>query len=227
MYRLDAKRTFVIETSANTGPLQLQQLHGLSGFFHPPSPIFYSWLFFFARSTAACWRRVCFWDAEMSEQRTAELMLRTHTITRIDSFSSTMNGHAWYAWEWLYHVLGTGIGAWGLNGVVFFSALLGVGATFVIVFTICAAPGSQTFPWRPSCWCSPLVLAVFICWRGPHLLSWLFFAVVWFQIVDSSASEPSSERRRLYWFSLFMLVWVNVHGGILSWIRASYNVSGR
>jgi hypothetical protein len=55
--------------------------------------------------------------------RTGQLILSTHTIPRVDPFSSTMAGHPWFAWEWLYDVL---VG-WldtvaGLNGVVFFTA---------------------------------------------------------------------------------------------------------
>ena len=52
--------------------------------------------------------------------RDGELMLQTHSITRVDPFSATMSGQPWYAWEWLYDVLIAAIHhVLGLNGVVF------------------------------------------------------------------------------------------------------------
>src|SRR5215813_10464005 len=41
--------------------------------------------------------------------RNGENILRAHSITRTDPFSSTMAGQPWYAWEWLYDVLIAGI----------------------------------------------------------------------------------------------------------------------
>src|SRR5918911_1246087 len=37
--------------------------------------------------------------------RNGELILQTHSITRVDPFSYTMGGQPWYAWEWLYDIL--------------------------------------------------------------------------------------------------------------------------
>ena len=64
--------------------------------------------------------------------RNGQQMLLTHAITRTDSFSSTMNGKTWYAWEWLYDIVFAVIHhALGLNGVVFYSAAI-IAATFVL-----------------------------------------------------------------------------------------------
>ena len=64
--------------------------------------------------------------------RNGEQMLRTHAITRTDSFSVTMGGQTWYAWEWLYDVVIAGIHHWlGLNGVVFFTAVI-IALTFAL-----------------------------------------------------------------------------------------------
>jgi len=64
--------------------------------------------------------------------RNGEQMLRTHTITRTDSFSVTMGGQPWYAWEWLYDLKIAGIHHWlGLNGVVFFTAVI-IALTFAL-----------------------------------------------------------------------------------------------
>jgi hypothetical protein len=57
--------------------------------------------------------------------RTGEQILATHSLPRTDSFSSTMQGQPWFAWEWLYDiVLGILHRACGLNGVVWLCALL-------------------------------------------------------------------------------------------------------
>ena len=43
-----------------------------------------------------------------------------------------MSGQPWYAWEWLYDVEIAGIHHWwGLNGVVFFTAVI-IAATFAL-----------------------------------------------------------------------------------------------
>src|ERR1700692_3334121 len=63
-------------------------------------------------------------DAEIGWHiRTGQLILATHSIPRVDPFSSSMSGQPWFAWEWLYDVL---VG-WlertaGLNGVVLITA---------------------------------------------------------------------------------------------------------
>ena len=64
--------------------------------------------------------------------RNGELILQSHSVTRADPFSATMNGQVWYAWEWLYDVVIAGLHHWGgLNGVVLFTALV-VAATFAL-----------------------------------------------------------------------------------------------
>jgi hypothetical protein len=46
--------------------------------------------------------------------RTGQLILASHAIPRVDPFSATMSGQAWFAWEWLYDVL---VGARDCGGV--------------------------------------------------------------------------------------------------------------
>jgi hypothetical protein len=155
------------------------------------------------------------WDASIGWHiRNGQLMWQTHSITRTDPFSSTMNGQAWYAWEWLYDAIIAVIHSiMGLNGVVFFSALV-IAATFVIVLRLALRRGAS-LPVAPGL----LLLSIGACsihlLARPHLLSWLF-AVVWFQIIDSCASGSAPEKlRRFYWLPPLMLFWVNVHGGFV------------
>jgi len=66
--------------------------------------------------------------------RTGEQILATHSVPRVDSFSSTMQGQPWLAWEWLYDtLLGVVYGSMGLNGVVWLAALL-MSTSFAVLF---------------------------------------------------------------------------------------------
>jgi hypothetical protein len=144
--------------------------------------------------------------------RNGELMLRTHAVTRVDVFSYTMTGRPWVAWEWLYDLIVGAIHEWlGLNGVVFFTALV-IALTFALTFRILLARGSLL----------QISLVLLLLAMGasmihflarPHVLSWLV-TVSWFHLLDSA--EVSPERRRWLLFSpVLMLLWVNMHGGFL------------
>jgi hypothetical protein len=150
--------------------------------------------------------------------RNGELMLQTHSVTRVDPFSATMSGQPWYAWEWLYDVLIAAIHhVLGLNGVVFFSAAI-MAAAFVLVFRFAMRRGGSL----------PVSLFLLVLSLGasavhflarPHVLSWLF-TVIWFEVLDSAAYaaefgvEPNKVRR-IFLLPILMLLWLNVHGGFL------------
>jgi hypothetical protein len=146
--------------------------------------------------------------------RNGQLILQTHSITRVDPFSATMSGQAWYAWEWLYDVLIAAIHhALGLNGVVFYTAAI-MAATFVLVFHFAMRRGGSL----------PITLFMLVLSLGasavhflarPHVVSWLF-TVIWFDLLDSAsfAAEPG-KTRRVFFLPLLMLLWVNLHGGFL------------
>ena len=119
--------------------------------------------------------------------RNGQLMLQTHSITRVDPFSATMSGQPWYAWEWLYDVLIAAIHhVFGLNGVVFYTAAV-MAVTFVLVFHLAMRRGGSL----------PITFFLLVLSLGasavhflarPHVLSWLF-TVIWFELLDSAASE--------------------------------------
>jgi hypothetical protein len=146
--------------------------------------------------------------------RNGQLMLQTHSITRVDPFSATMSGQPWYAWEWLYDVLIAAIHhGLGLNGVVFYTAAI-MAATFVLAFHRAMRRGGSL----------PIVLFLLVLSLGasavhflarPHVLSWLL-TVIWFELLDSAAyaAEPHKDRRLLF-LPVLMLLWVNLHGGFL------------
>src|SRR2546430_7543155 len=116
--------------------------------------------------------------------RNGQQILHTHSITRTDSFSYTMQGQPWYAWEWLYDVLIAGIYQWlGLNGVVFLTGVV-IAATFAIVLRLPLRLGANL----------PVSVILVMLAAGastihffalPHLLSWLL-AGIWVQLLGGS-----------------------------------------
>jgi hypothetical protein len=146
--------------------------------------------------------------------RNGEQMLRTHAITRTDSFSVTMGGHTWYAWEWLYDFAIAGIHhGLGLNGVVFFTAAI-IALTFALTLRLSLRRGAD-LPVAALLLALSMGASMIHLFARPHVLTWLF-AVIWFQILDSSerADGPES-RRRLWYLPALMMLWVNLHGGFV------------
>jgi hypothetical protein len=169
--------------------------------------------------------------------RAGQMIMRTRTIPRVDSFSSTMSGQPWFAWEWLYDLaVGQLECVAGLNGVVWLTALT-IASVFSWTFRLLLRRRV----------CLPLALALVLLaasasmihfFARPHVISWLF-TLVWFWILDAGELATISEgggvnkpgRNRLLWLlPLLMVVWVNVHGGFLVgfallgiyWLSAAY-----
>jgi len=152
--------------------------------------------------------------------RTGQLILATHSIPHVDPFSSSMAGHPWFAWEWLYDVVvGWLDQAAGLNAVVVFTAIV-IAATFSWIFLLLIR--------RKTNLIVALLLLLFAAsasmihfFARPHVVTWLF-AVLWLCILDrleqsqgTSNSGAWRNRRLLFLLPLSMLIWVNVHGGFL------------
>jgi hypothetical protein len=150
--------------------------------------------------------------------RTGQQILATHSIPRVDSFSSTMTGRPWFAWEWLFDlVVGQLEAAMGLNGVVWFTAVV-IATVFAWMFGLLMARGANLL--------AALVLVLLAVSASmihflarPHVLSWLF-TLAWFWILDSSERArfdgwDGQTKQWLWALPLLMLVWVNLHGGFL------------
>ncbi len=149
--------------------------------------------------------------------RTGERILATHSLPRTDSFSSTMQGQPWFAWEWLYDILlGILHQACGLNGVVWLCALL-VAAIFALLLL------SQLLH-RGAGLLLAIVLmllaeaaAAIHLYARPHIVSWLF-SLLWFVALEDWEQWERCERGSLppwipWFFPASMLLWVNLHGG--------------
>ncbi|HEY4904468.1 MAG TPA: hypothetical protein VIH89_13425 [Candidatus Sulfotelmatobacter sp.] len=169
--------------------------------------------------------------------RAGQMIAATQTIPRVDSFSSTMSGQPWFAWEWFYDLaVGQLERVAALNGVVWLTAVT-IAMVFSWMFRVLIQRGASLV----------LSLALMLLAASasmlhflarPHVISW-FFTLVWFWILDAGELATISEgggvgkpgRNRLLWFlPLLMLVWVNVHGGFLVafallaiyWLSAAY-----
>ena len=143
--------------------------------------------------------------------RTGQLILGTHSIPHTDPFSSTMPGKPWYAWEWLFDaVVGIAHHLAGLNGVVFFSALV-IALTFALLLR-------RMLAHRANLPVAILVLLLAVAassvhlFARPHVLSWLF-TIVWWEILERF--EDDGQTVNLLWLPVLTLLWVNMHGGFL------------
>ncbi len=144
--------------------------------------------------------------------RTGQQILATHAIPRVDSFSSSMQGRPWFAWEWLYDVIAGWFDArLGLNGVAWFTAVL-IGSVFAGMFRWILKRGTNML--------AALVLTLLAISASmihflarPHVVSW-GLALAWFWILDGF--ERRGEGHRSIWILPgLMVVWVNVHGGFV------------
>jgi hypothetical protein len=150
--------------------------------------------------------------------RAGQQIIATHAIPRVDSFSSTMAGKSWFAWEWLYDLLVGQLEArWRLHGVVWLTAAV-IAAVFAWMFRLLIERGTNMLVALLLVLLAVSASMIHFLAR-PHVVSWLF-TLAWFWILDSSERDDFGQRgehgRRWLWaLPLLMLVWVNVHGGFL------------
>jgi hypothetical protein len=144
--------------------------------------------------------------------RTGQQILATHAIPRVDSFSSTMAGRPWFAWEWLYDLaVGQLDAKLGLNGVVWLTAVV-IATAFAWTFRLLMARGANVLVALVLVLLAVSASMIHFLAR-PHVVSWLF-TLAWFWILDSSERDGFGGRK-LWALPVLMLVWVNVHGGFL------------
>jgi hypothetical protein len=148
--------------------------------------------------------------------RTGQLILATHAIPHVDPFSSSMAGHTWYAWEWLFDVIvGWLDSTAGLNGVVLFAALI-IATVFAWTFGLLLRRGTNIFVALALVLLAAAAATIHFLAR-PHVLTW-FLTVLWFWILESSFGSRRTAHGRTWlpWMlPPLMLLWVNLHGGFL------------
>jgi hypothetical protein len=146
--------------------------------------------------------------------RDGQQILQSHKIPRVDSFSATMEGKQWFAWEWLYDA-GIAIvnDRAGWNGVVFLTVFV-IATTFAYALRRALLAGA-TLPIALLLLAFALGASSIHFLSRPHVFSWLF-SVIWFSILDAASANGDLRLcRSLYWLPALILLWANLHGGFL------------
>ncbi len=144
--------------------------------------------------------------------RTGQQILTTRAIPRVDSFSSTMQGRPWFAWEWLYDVVVGELEArLGLNGVVWFTAVV-IASVFGWMFRWIVLRGTN-MPAALLLTLLAISASMIHFLARPHVVSWLF-ALAWFWILDRF-ERARAGHRWIWMLPCLMAGWVNVHGGFV------------
>jgi len=170
--------------------------------------------------------------------RNGQNILATHSVPHTDSFSATMSGHPWIAWEWLYDAIIAFVhDRAGLNGVVAFSAFV-IALTFALVVRFALKRGASMM--TILLFLVPCLVASSIHFLArPHVVGWLI-TIIWFWILDSSQNSTFQTARAdpsPIVLPPLMILWVNLHGSfvmgfvllaiyLLSDLAATYRADG-
>ncbi len=167
------------------------------------------WLFM--SSGAAGWEGLLT-DADAGWHiRTGQYILDHHAVPRVDLYSFSKPGAAWYAWEWGSDVFyGLAHRLAGLKGVV-----LGAG----VIIAIFATTLVRRMIWRGAHLFIALGVALLAVGASsihflarPHVFTLLFLSVsVW--VIERDRVGPSP---RIWWLVPLTVVWTNLHGGFLA-----------
>ncbi len=142
--------------------------------------------------------------------RTGEQILRTFSVPRVDTFSFTMPGHPWYAWEWLYDTVVSVVHSrLGLTGIVAFSALLAA-FTFAALYRFLLIRSGNVLIAALLTAMSAACSSIHLLAR-PHLITWVL-TLLWLVVLETA---QSGKRRKLLWLPVLTVFWVNMHGGFL------------
>lgn len=142
--------------------------------------------------------------------RAGELILRTGSVPKADSFSFISPPIPWTAHEWLPEVVMALVHRhFGLTGIVVFFALV-ISSIYALLFRMMRSSGGNIV-------LDALVLVLVIVsstlhWLArPHVFSLLFLVISYFAI----DSYQYRERKLIYLMPPLMLIWVNCHGGFI------------
>jgi hypothetical protein len=157
--------------------------------------------------------RRLFGDADAATHvATGSWILEHRQIPRVDPFSATRAGTAWFAHEWLADV-GSALlyRACGWNGLVAAAALL-IALTHVLLFRFLVRRGDDVLVAFGAVVAAAATASSHWLAR-PHLLTVLF--LVLFTVTLEQVVHGRWGRRALLLIPPLALLWANVHGGFL------------
>lgn len=142
--------------------------------------------------------------------RTGELIWKESSVPRRDTFSHTMEGREWFAWEWLCDLVMAGMHGWrGLAGVVAGGFLILL-ASYAGLYELMRRHGADAIV---ACIVTVFAaVASIVHWLArPHLVS-IGMMILWVAAVESY------RRNRSQWIwvtPLLIAFWANLHGAFV------------
>ncbi len=147
--------------------------------------------------------------------RTGEWILANHGVPKVDLFSYTKPGAAWFAWEWAWDLLAAILHRYaGLAGLGFVtSIMLGVFCVLVYQLSLRASHNNVT----SIAVTATTAAASSIHWLArPHLVSWLMTAGFLLILESNRSKQSPSNRALLLALPILMVFWTNMHGGFVA-----------
>jgi hypothetical protein len=141
--------------------------------------------------------------------RAGELILTSHAIPRVDTFTFTVRGAPWLDQQWgaqLLMALAHRAGGWATLSVL--RALL-IGGSFGLIYRACRARGAA-----PAA-ASLLSLAGFVGSLQTLSMRPQLFAVPLFAATLLVLVERREHPRRLWWIPVMAVCWANLHGSFV------------
>lgn len=141
---------------------------------------------------------------------TGDIVLKTHSVPRVDDYSALARGRPYVAHEWLAGVLFRLVqGAFGFNGLVVLKVLVALGVAALLhaaARRFGASPAASV-----ACLAFVMILAAARFMERPHIFTFLMTAAFLWLL----AGRRAGARAPLWAFVPLQILWANLHGGFI------------
>jgi tetratricopeptide (TPR) repeat protein len=141
---------------------------------------------------------------------TGDLVLKTHSVPRVDDYSALARGRPYVAHEWLAGVLFRLVqGAFGFNGLVVLKVLVALGVAALLhaaARRLGASPAASV-----GCLAFVMILGAARFMERPHIFTFLMTAAFLYLL----AGRRAGARAPLWAFVPLQILWANLHGGFI------------
>ena len=142
--------------------------------------------------------------------KTGDLVLKTHSVPRVDDYSALARGRPYVAHEWLAGVVFRLVqGAFGFDGLVVLKVLVALGVALLLhaaARRLGASPAASI-----ACLAFVMLLAAARFMERPHIFTFLMTAAFLWLL----ARRRSGARAPLWAFVPLQVLWANLHGGFI------------